>query len=155
MNVLTSLRSDATAIRVHSELLGELSVPTSQVIEFPQGLFGFPACRRWALVPAAHAGFFWLQSVDQAALALLLVDPFDQFPGYAVELPAADLHELAAPHAADVAIFAIVTLPVGDGPMTANLQGPLAIALGSRRGRQLVSPDARSGARQPLRAVAA
>ncbi len=137
--------------RVRSQLLGDLVVDESAILEFPDGLFGFASCREWVLVAAGRPGWCWLHSTDHPALAFLLADPFDAFPAFSVELTAHDLTVLGAARATEVAVFAIVTLPRGvDEPLTANLQGPVAIALPSRRGRQLALGDARFGARAPL-----
>lgn len=137
--------------RVPSQLLGDLIVAEDSILEFPDGLFGFASCREWVLVGAGRPGWCWLHAVDHPALAFLLVDPFECFPDFSVELSAQDLAVLGASRATEVGVFAIVTLPLVAGePMTANLQGPVAIALPTRRGRQLALGDARFGARVPL-----
>ncbi|MBX7120443.1 MAG: flagellar assembly protein FliW [Gemmatimonadaceae bacterium] len=140
--------------RIKSHLLGDLAVPADAVLEFPDGLFGFPSCKEWVLVATERAGWCWLHSAEHPALAFLLVDPFTQFPAFAVDLTAQDLAVLGVSSATQVAVFAIVTLPraAGDAP-TVNLSGPVAIALPSRRGRQLVLNDARFDARTALAQV--
>lgn len=139
------------AMVVHSDLLGPLSVSADEVIAFPAGLFGFPECRSFVLVPAAREGMFWLQSVEHGTLVFLLADPFLFFDGYAVDLSPADRAELHAGEASEVVVLAIVTLPrAGEATATANLLGPLALNLRARAGRQLAVADARFGVRTPL-----
>ncbi len=134
--------------RVDSRLFGELIVSDDSILEFPDGLFGFASCKQWVLVTAERAGWCWLHALDHPALAFLLADPFEAVREYSVELSAQDLAVLGAQRATEVAVFAIVTLPRAEGEaMTMNLQGPVAIALPSRRGRQLVMADARYGAK--------
>ena len=138
-------------MNVHSDLLGPIEVDPAEVIEFSTGLYGFPECRRFVLVPAPQEGLFWLQSVDHSTLVFLLVDPFPEFDGYGVELPPADLRELRVNEKADVAILAIVTLPRNRGDLaTANLQGPLALNLRARCGKQVAVEDSRFGVRCPF-----
>lgn len=140
--------ASAAPLRVRSDLLGELTVPPEQVVAFPQGLFGFPECRDFALVPAERDALFWLQSTEHPTLAFLLADPFEFFAGYGVDVPPADLADLRAKEAADVALLAIVTLPGARGAKpTANLQGPVAINLKSRLGRQLAIEKSEFGVR--------
>ncbi|HEY0969498.1 MAG TPA: flagellar assembly protein FliW [Gemmatimonadales bacterium] len=140
--------SSPSSVTVPSEVLGELAVPADSVLTFPTGLFGFPECRRFALVPAGRDGLYWLQSLEHSTLAFLLADPFQFFRGYAVELTAGDRLELGAQGAADVAILAIVTLPQGRGTQpTANLQGPLALNLRAGIGRQLAIANGDWGVR--------
>jgi len=126
------------AVAVDSSLLGALTVAPESVFTFPVGMFGFPECRRFALVPAGREGLYWLQSLEHATLVFLLADPFHFFPGYAVELGSGDRAELRVADAADVAVLCVVTLPrTRDEAPTANLQGPVALNVSAQLGRQL------------------
>lgn len=134
--------------KLHSHLLGDVTVSDESILDFPDGLFGFATCTKWVLVDAGRPGWMWLHALDHPTLAFLLADPFESFPGFAVELSTKDLEALDAQSATDVAVFAIVTLPIDAGEtMTINLQGPVAIALPARRGKQLVVSDTRLGAK--------
>ncbi|HEX7239812.1 MAG TPA: flagellar assembly protein FliW, partial [Longimicrobiaceae bacterium] len=110
-NAALALAHDRRMTTVHSDLLGALDVPDEEVIAFPSGLFGFPECRSFVLVPAAREGMYWLQSVEHGTLAFLLVDPFLFFDGYAVDLGTAERAELEVRDASDVMVLTIVTLP--------------------------------------------
>lgn len=139
------------AMHLRSDLLGEIDVAEDELITFPAGLFGFPECRRFALLQGSRDGTFWIQSVEHSALAFLLVDPFVYVPGYVVDVAAGDLQELEAAGSGDVAILSIVTLPRAERERpTANLQGPVALNLRARVGRQIVIPDSPWGVRQPV-----
>lgn len=126
------------------------SAPAGSLL-FEQGLLGFPECRRWHLVTAGREGLYWLQSAELAALAFLACDPFTYFSGYSVDVPTTVTHRLEARAPADLAVFAIITLP---GPLepqpTANLQGPVVINARTRRGMQVVLPDSPWGVRHVL-----
>jgi flagellar assembly factor FliW len=138
-------------VTVDSDLLGTLSVPARGIFTFPAGMFGFPECRRFALVSAGREGLFWLQSLQHSALTFLLADPFPHVPGYGVELGPADRVELQARTVGEVAVLCIVTLPRRkDEQPTMNLRGPLAINVGARVGRQLVLEEGRWDVRAPL-----
>ena len=138
---------------VASDLLGEVVVEEDELITFPTGLLGFPATRTFILIPSEREGMYWLQSAEHSPLAFVLVDPFLAFPGFAVDVSPADLSDLDAVTAADVAILAIVTL---GSECTMNLQGPLAFNLGKKRGKQLAVANSEYGVRYPvdLRALA-
>lgn len=121
-----------------SKLLGPLGVPEHQILDFSQGLFGFPEAHKFALLPAERDGFFWLQSQEFEALTFLLIDPFAFVEGYAVELGPKDIAELMPEDASEIAVLAILTLPDKRGETaTANLQGPLAVNHKKRIGKQL------------------
>lgn len=144
-------RDPHLTMHLRSDLLGDLEVAEDQLIDFPRGIFGFPECRRFALLPGSVDGTFWIQSVEHATLALFLVDPFVFVPGFVVDLPGADLSDLRATQDGDVAVLCIVTLPrsTADTP-TANLQGPIALNPRARVGRQIVIADSPWGVRHPV-----
>src|SRR5262245_48990271 len=127
------------AVLVQSDLLGPLSLQATEIWHFPAGLYGLPECRSFALLPAGRDGMFWLQSTSHARLAFLLVDPFVYFPGYSVDLSAADLSRLGTSEPTEILVFAIVTLPrEANQPWTANLQGPVVMNTRERWGYQCV-----------------
>ncbi|NBW64425.1 flagellar assembly protein FliW [bacterium] len=134
---------------IQSELFGPLAVADDAFVDFPTGIPGFPSCQRWVFITGAKQGTAWLQSVDRSGLAFLLVDPFLAFEGYSVELSDSDVRRLDAGQPNDVAVYAIVTLPGSAGEhATANLQGPLLLNHGRRRGMQLVLGDGPWGIRE-------
>lgn len=136
---------------VSSDLLGPLAVARDAIFTFAEGVFGFPECRRFALLAAGRPGVYWLQSLEHGTLTFLLADPFRFVPGYSVELGDADQVELGAHEPADVAMLCIVTLPrTRDERPTANLQGPLAFNMRTQDARQLALGDARWGVRWAL-----
>lgn len=158
-NAALALVDEAPAthtIAVTSDLLGTLAVAAESVFTFPAGMYGFPECRRFALLPAGREGLFWLQSLEHAPLIFLLADPFHFFPGYAVELSVGDRTELRATDAADVAVLCVVTLPrTRHEAPTANLQGPVALNFAAGLGRQLALSESRWGVRCELEIGAA
>jgi flagellar assembly factor FliW len=133
---------------VSSDLLGQIEIDPSEILHFPAGLFGFPECRSFILLKSEQEDLYWLQSLEHSALTFLLLDPFNHFPGYSVELLAPDLRDLQARKAPEVLILAIVALPqTRSGLPTANLQGPLAINAAARLGKQLAISDSPFGLR--------
>jgi flagellar assembly factor FliW len=152
MNTATALVTPDTSERtIESALLGVLAVPEIQMFTFERGLLGFPEAREFALVPARRGGMFWLQSADFEALTFLLVDPFQFVPDYSVELGEPELGSLIPEAQEDLLLLAILTLPRSpDALATANLQGPLALNLRVRQGRQVVIADSPWGVRYEI-----
>jgi flagellar assembly factor FliW len=136
---------------VASDVLGPLTVARAELLHFPQGLYGFPECRAWVLIPTKREGLFWLQSAEHAPLAFLVVDPFTHFPGFAVDLSAADLARVGTTEPSEIVVLAIVTVGSRDGsPPTANLQGPVVLNMGARHGFQVVLSVEGYGVREPF-----
>lgn len=122
---------------------GEKELDERQIVAFDRGLLGFPERTRWALLDATQSSFYWLQSLDDPALAFLLIDPFTFRPDYELDLGIAEEREIDHPEPEDVLLFAIVTVPAETRNMTANLQGPVVINRKSRKGVQTILADSR------------
>lgn len=131
---------DGESVTIDSLLLGDVSVPATSVYSFPNGLPGFETHTRFALIPAAGRHVFWLQSLDERALAFVMADPFVAIEGYAVDLKPSELRELDLQDSADALVFVIVTLPAQEQEgATANFRGPVVLNTRTRVGRQVVS----------------
>ena len=131
---------------VQSHVLGDVQVPEEQCFTFPSGLLGFPACKRFALLPAERPHFYWLQSIDCNSLTFLLVDPFHVVEEFYVDIPDGDLRPLKADETSEMGVLAIVTLPAqGQGEPTVNLQGLIALNFREKLGRQIIIQDSPYG----------
>ncbi len=145
----------APALTVASDLLGTFEVAPEARYHFAAGLYGFAALRDFALVPAGREGLWWLQSLEESGIVLLVADPFRYFADYAPDVPDAELTQVGqagrSPDVGDVALFAVVTLPGAAGETaSANLKAPLVLDTRARRGRQVVLPGERRGVAEPL-----
>jgi len=130
------------AVHVASRRFGTFDVPRDRVLEFPQGLIGFGAMRRFVILEHRPGSpFKWMLSLDDPELAFAVVDPTELVQGYAapIELAARTL----ATEPAQIALFVLVTIPGDPTAMTVNLMAPVAVDLKTRRARQLVLEEAR------------
>ncbi len=138
-------------IRVQTLLAGELDVEEKDLFFFPRGLPGFPGFHRWILTGDDEDVIKWLVPVDCGALALPVVPPELVDPAYDPNLPEPVLEELGAETKDEVVLLAVLNLPRGNALKgTANLLAPVAIAPGTRRGRQVVLSDDRYDVNVPL-----
>ncbi|MCC6285039.1 MAG: flagellar assembly protein FliW [Phycisphaerales bacterium] len=131
-----------------------ITIPDDRVITFARGLLGFPERRRYCLLePGEDACFFWLQSLDDPALAFVITDPALFVPEYSVPIRPEQMSELALQRLEDAQVFVIVN-KVNDA-LTGNLQGPLVINTLTRAGEQMVLAEKRWTTRHPLVKVGA
>ena len=134
---------------IESERLGAVEVDETKILTFPEGLLGFPADQRFALVDAGDDGtYFWLQSIDDAHLAFLAAVPWAFFPDYEPELSQVDQDDLAITDPSQALVFCLLTFT--EEAVTANLLGPLVVNAATRIGRQIVLDDSNYSARVPL-----
>ena len=116
---------------------------------FPFGLVGLPKADTFELLRSNREGLYWLQ--EAGGLTFLLLDPFEFVEGFSVELEEAQLGELATDDPTELVVLSIVTLPKERGaPATANLQGPIALNLSRKLGKQIVLQESEYGVRWPV-----
>jgi len=126
-------------VLVETERFGAIEVGSEALIEITEGLYGFEHARRFCLIDHNGTGpFRWLQCVDTPELAFVVVNPYDFFANYEVELDdqEADAIELASPE--DAVILNLVTLGTNPTETTANLVGPIVLNAKSRKAKQVV-----------------
>jgi flagellar assembly factor FliW len=133
-----------------SDLFGELQISEARLIEFPEGLLGFPECRQWIALDGPVNGTAWLQSAEYSGLAFFCIEPFVVFPEYTLDVPAAVVEQLGATHQDKLFVLSLVTLANRGRTATANLQGPVLMNLRERTGLQIVTSDSEWSIRQPL-----
>lgn len=123
-----------------STRFGLFEVRDESVLTFPSGLLGFPEQQRYVILDHdTEAPFKWLQSVEEPALAFVILDPALFHPGYQIDVPADALAEISAGEQEDLSLVVILTIPSDDpGRITANLRGPLVISHKAKIGKQLV-----------------
>ncbi|MDR2093919.1 MAG: flagellar assembly protein FliW [Treponema sp.] len=137
-------------MKVATKAYGLIDVDERQKIIFPAGLFGFEPYKEYVLMDAERQPFYWLQSVDEERVAFILIDPFLFRPDYEVNISNEELLDIGLTGPEKALIFSIVTIPPENGPITANLQGPLIINRDTRYGKQAVLSDVRWNTRHDI-----
>ena len=128
---------------IETKPFGTIEINERQIVYFPQGMLGFEANQRWALLDASQPPFYWLQSLDDKNLAFVLINPKYFRPDFDPGLSEEDRQCLELLADDDLLIFAIVNIPSEQADMTANLQGPVLINKRLLRGRQTIQTDPR------------
>lgn len=128
----------------------EVELSPEQVIDFRDGIPGFPGNRRFSVVSIApDTDFQLLQSLDDAAVAMVVAVPWLFFPDYAPDLPDSDTRELGLASPEEAIVFCPVTLDAANERAYLNLMGPFVVNARTRQGRQVVLADGD----HPLRAA--
>jgi flagellar assembly factor FliW len=127
-------------------------MPDAPVLEFPDGLVGFPGPQRFHLVRwgGDDSPFSLLRAVDDEALAFVVVPPAVFFPDYEPELDEDTAAALGIRSAEQALVLVIVTVPDVVRNATANLLGPLVVNADTKHGVQAVLDPDRWPPRRPL-----
>lgn len=126
-------------IKTNTTRFGEIEVNESDVIQLPAGLIGFPEYKRYVLLDHdKESPFKWLQSLDEGAIAFVVIDPRLFRPDYTVEVTQAEVTDLSLESEDDAIVSVIITMPSNPQNMTANLKAPLIFNLRNRKGKQII-----------------
>ncbi len=138
-------------MKIKTKFYNELEITEEDILFFPQGIPGFPDCKRFVYLHEEQAFFGCLQSCDSPETAFVVMSPFTVCPEYQIDLEEAVTAELQLTKADDALLLAIVTIPPGRlREATVNLQAPLVINTARRRGAQVIVADAEYPLRFPL-----
>lgn len=135
-------------VSIQTSRFGVLEVPSASVITLIPGVIGFPDLSRFTLLEY-NPPFSWLQSLDRADLAFVVVNAAEFGDDYVVPLPIGD-REMDLKESDDVAIINLVSVRPDPTLTTVNLKAPIIVNLRTMRGKQVVLDDARYPVRMQL-----
>src|SRR6218665_1294624 len=96
-------------VKVSTTRFGEIEVKEADVIELPSGLIGFPELKRYVLLDHdKDSPFKWLQSLDDGAIAFVLINPLLFKPEYTVEVTEVEVSDLELKNEDDAVISVII-----------------------------------------------
>jgi flagellar assembly factor FliW len=141
--------TESVGMEIETTRFGRLTVDDERIMTFPRGLLGFPNHERFALIQTGEENyFFWLQSVDEPALAFVVTDPSTFFKDYEVPLREETQAELQMADVNHAQVFVICN-KAGDW-LTGNLLGPIVVNASNRLATQVVLTEKKWTTRQPL-----
>lgn len=136
---------------IQTSRFGLISITSSDVITFPEGLLGFNELRQFVLLDDPSDEIFaWLQSCEEPGIAFPVLEPELFASQYSISLTKHDLELLKSNNNDGVRYFSIITIPQDPTQMTANLKAPIAINVSKRLARQCVLQDNALAIREPI-----
>lgn len=136
-------------MKFETYLFGTVEVTPEKIINFPNGLVGFEQNKRFMLVHEegkVQPESYTLQSLDDPAIAFLIVDPTTLGFNYELALSDAENALLQVPAAEDIAVMQVLFKQEegGRAAIAPNLRAPLVINTRLRVGLQKVMESVRS-----------
>ncbi|HOF04098.1 MAG TPA: flagellar assembly protein FliW [Syntrophales bacterium] len=126
-------------MKIKTSRFGTIEVAEEEFIYIKGAILGFERLTRFVLLIRDDRNpLWWLQAVDDPAVAFVVVNPrlikrdYDP-PVYESELEFLDIRDKD-----DIALLAIVTIRSNPFRVTANLRAPLLINAANRMGNQIV-----------------
>jgi flagellar assembly factor FliW len=128
-------------MKLETTRFGTLEIEEKQVIQFPDGLYGFEKETRFTFLPFnpnVESPMEWMQSALSPHLAFVITDPYLYVPDYKLKLLEEDRKKVGLAQGDTFITRSIVTIPENYTEMTANLVAPLVINLNNGVAKQFV-----------------
>ncbi len=129
---------------------GEVEYDPENLLYFPAGMIGFPNLHHFIVMPNKKEGpLFWIQSVDDPAIAFVLTDPTNFFLEYKVVPDTSEKSTLQIGEGEDCFSLVVVTVPP-DQKITVNLAAPILFSPKSNRAIQIILEKTDYTSKTPL-----
>lgn len=128
-------------MKVTTKVFGEITIDDEKIISFPKGIIGFPELTDFALIHDSEKGtdtVHWLQSLQETAFAMPVIDPLFVCPDYNPEVDDELLQHLGELNPDEMLVLVTMTIPSDLTKMTVNLKGPVVINAAERKAVQVI-----------------
>jgi flagellar assembly factor FliW len=129
---------------------GEVEYDPKNLLHFPAGMIGFPTLHDFVVMPNKKEGpLFWIQSIDESALAFVLTDPSNFFLDYKLTPDDSEKSSLQITDDDDCYVLSVVTVPK-DQKITLNLAAPILFSPKTNRAIQVILENTEYQSKTPL-----
>jgi flagellar assembly factor FliW len=129
---------------------GEVKYDPENLLHFPAGMIGFPTLHDFVVMPNKKEGpLFWIQSVDDSAIAFVLTDPSNFFLDYQIAPDASERNSLQLDENDECFVLSVVTVPKGH-EITLNLAAPILFSPKTNRAIQVILENSEYKSKTPL-----
>lgn len=136
---------------IHTVNFGDLEVPQDTIINFKEGLPGFPQIHRFAVLELEELKpFRYLQALEGPPIALYVINPFLVDPGYEFRLTDSDKEDVSCTNSSELTVYAVATIPEDPQDATLNLMAPIVINEKDRFGKQIILHESKYSVKHPL-----
>ena len=128
-------------MQITTKVFGEITIDDEKIINFPSGIIGFPELTDFALIHDEEKGtdtIYWLQSLQEPAFAMPVMDPLIVCPDYNPEVDDELLNSIGEIVPEELLVMVTVTIPKDIKNMTVNLKGPMVINAAQRKATQVI-----------------
>ena len=128
-------------MKLATRIFGEVEVQDNKILDFPNGIIGFPDLKRFTLMHDEEQGsgtIKWLQSIDEPGFAMPVMDPLVVCPDYKPEIDKDKIEGIGELSDDDILVLVTVTVPHDLTKMTVNLMGPFIINVKDMKGAQCI-----------------
>lgn len=131
-------------MQVNTRYFGTIDLSEDKIITFDRGLFGFEDYKKYTILYDIDGGdvkISWLQSLDEVALALPVINPMLVKPDYNPVLEDELLSGIGELKDENLVVLLTVTATADVKDTTVNLKAPIIINSDTKKGCQVVAEN--------------
>lgn len=136
-------------MKIDTRLFGKIEINEENIICFKEGIPGFEGYSKFVILDIEDGLMKCLQSIDNKNICFIIINPFDYFKDYQVDLLDDEVKKLQILKEEDVAVFNI--LNIKENEITANMLAPIVINLVKNIGMQIILQDSDYSIRQEIK----
>lgn len=123
-----------------TKVFGEIEIDDAKIITFDGGIIGFPDLKKFTLLYDSEksGGIKWLQSLDEPAFAMPVMDPLAVKETYNPVVEDELLKPLGELDPEEILVLVTVTVPKDLTKMSVNLQAPIVLNAENKKGCQII-----------------
>lgn len=125
---------------ITTKVFGEIEIDDAKIITFDGGIIGFPDLKKFTLLYDSEksGGIKWLQSLDEPAFAMPVMDPLAVKETYNPVVEDELLKPLGELNPEEILVLVTVTVPKDLTKMSVNLQAPIVLNAENKKGCQII-----------------
>jgi flagellar assembly factor FliW len=129
-------------MRIRTKIFGEVEIDDEKIIRFENGIIGFPELTEFALMHDSEkpdgGAVRWLQSLQEPAFAMPVMDPLVVAPDYNPQVEDELLKPVGTLDPDQLLVLVTLTVPSDIQQMSVNLRAPIVIQTQSRKACQII-----------------
>ena len=138
-------------MQINTVRFGLIDVDESKLILFEEGIPGLEEYKKYALLQFEESyPIIWLQSVEEGAICLPVLDTFTVINDYVFDIEDEDVKHLELKGPEDLHVVSVVVIPDEIKGMTANLAAPIIINTVLGKAKQIVLSGSNYNVRTPI-----
>jgi flagellar assembly factor FliW len=133
-------------MKVQTKWFGDMEISEDKIFTFEKGIIGFEDFKSFTIVFDAEkeetTSIYWLQSTEEAALAIPMIDPRNVREDYDPVVEDELVNTLGQNiQDAQLEVFTTITVPEDLKKMTCNLKAPIILNTDTMRGIQVIADN--------------
>lgn len=135
-------------MNISTKFFDDININENDILNFRDGIPGLEDYKNYIVLNIEDSKLKCLQSVEEKEIALLMINPWDFFNDYEIQLSDEEINQLEIKSHDDVLVYNIVS--VRENKVTANLLAPIVINIKNNRAKQIILNENKYSIRQEI-----